>query len=177
MIRHLCTAATAAALMISPVAIRAQTSLSITGGVSAPVSTLGDATDLGYHVGAGLNLGASALPVGLRFEAGYDGLGLKSGGGDVRIISGTANAIFNIGVTKDAPYLIGGLGAYNRNVSTPSFGYGSGKTALGINAGGGLRFPLSGLTTFFEARYNVMLGSASDGTNYQFIPITFGIMF
>ncbi|MEO7455279.1 MAG: outer membrane beta-barrel protein [Gemmatimonadaceae bacterium] len=172
MIRRLLAVATLATLSLGPAAARAQTAVSITGGLSAPVSTLGDATDLGYHVGAGLNFGTSNLPVGLRFEGGYDGFGIKGFSGDVRIISGTANAVFNIGTARDAPYLIGGLGAYNRKVTN-----GEGRTALGVNAGGGLRFPLSGLTTFFEARYHVMLGDDSSGLNYQFIPITFGIMF
>jgi hypothetical protein len=47
----------------------------------------------------------------------------------------------------------------------------------GVNIGGGLRFPLGGLSTFLEARYHVMLGNTSDGTKYQFIPITFGVAF
>ena len=117
------------------------------------------------------------MPIGARLEIGYNGLGYKGGGGDVRIITGTANAIFNFGMTKDAPYLIGGLGAYNRSSGSGTLGYGTSTTALGLNGGAGLRFPLSGLSTFFEARYHMMLGNAADGTNYHFIPITFGIVF
>ncbi len=177
MIRRLLTAAVGAALLMGTNAAFAQTSISVAGGVSAPVGDLGDVTDLGYHIGAGLNLGGPALPVGLRFEGGYDGLGVKNSSGTVRILSGTANAIFNISTTKDAPYLIGGLGVYNRSVGTSSGNYGPSKTVLGLNGGGGLRFPLSGISTFFEARYHIMFNNSTDGTNYQFIPITFGIMF
>lgn len=165
----------AAILAMVPTAVRAQSSLTIVGGLTAPVGTLGDIADIGYYVAAGLNLGGTSIPVGTRFEGAYNGLSLKKSTGDVRIISGSANAIFNVGKTPDAPYLIAGLGAYNRNIS--SSGSGSSKTVLGINGGGGLRFPLSGLSTFFEARYHVMLGKGSDGTNYQFVPITFGILF
>lgn len=177
MIRRLFIAAAGAALLIGANTARAQKSISLTGGVSAPMGDLGEATELGYHVGAGLNLGTATLPVGLRFEAAYGGLGLKNTSGTVRIISGTANAIFNIGTTRDAPYLIGGLGAYNRSASSFGGNYGPSKTVLGLNGGGGLRFPLSGISTFFEARYNIMFNNETDGTNYQFIPITFGIMF
>jgi hypothetical protein len=46
-----------------------------------------------------------------------------------------------------------------------------------VNVGGGLRFPVAGLTTFFEARYHAMLGEQVKGANYKFIPITFGVMF
>lgn len=151
---------------------RAQTSLMVSGGLNAPVGSLGDATDLGYIVSAGLNFGAPVSPVGVRLEGSYSDVGYKRGGGDVRLVFGTANAIFNLGTTSDAPYLIAGLGAYN----TSSSGY-SGSTAVGINGGAGLRFPLNGLSTFFEARYHLMLGSAAQGTNYQFIPITFGLSF
>jgi hypothetical protein len=125
----------------------------------------------------GMHLGATALPVGARLEVAYNDLGYKGGGGDVRIISGTANAIFNLSLARDAPYVIAGVGAYNRNSGSSARGYGSGQTVAGVNGGAGLRFPLSGLSTFVEVRYHVMLGSDTDGTNYQFIPITFGISF
>lgn len=177
MTRRLLRTLIAAATAIAPAALPAQTSVSVAGGVNAPVGRLGDITDLGYNITAGLALGGTSLPVGVRLEGGYNGLAFKTGGGNVRIISGTANAIFNLGDTRDAPYVIAGLGAYNRNASSNTFGYGTGKTVVGINGGGGLRFPLSGLSTFFEARYHVMLGDAANGTNYQFIPITFGIVF
>lgn len=169
--------AAVAALTTAPTVAHSQTSLSIAGGLNAPVSDLGDFTDLGYNVAAGLNFGGSVLPIGLRFEGAYNGLRLKDNSGDVRIIAGTANAVFNVGKASNAPYLIGGIGAYNRRLNFDDIGSTSDKTVLGINGGGGLRFPLSGITTFFEARYHVMLGDRSGGTNYQFIPITFGILF
>ena len=168
--------------LVAPAALQAQMSVVVLGGVSAPVGRLGDISSIGYNVSAGVDVGATALPVGLRFEAGYNSFGFKntptSAQGDVRIITGTANAIFNVGTTKDAPYLIAGLGVYNRNYSYSNSSISSSsRTALGINGGGGLRFPLSGFSTFFEARYHVMLGNTADGTNYQFIPVTFGIAF
>ena len=165
------------ALLMLPIVASAQASLSVSGGVNAPVGALGDIADLGYTIAAGISLGGTAVPVGLRFEGAYNGLGLKNASGDVRIISGTANAIFNIGKTRDAPYVMAGLGAYNRQMNINNFGKSDSKTMVGINAGGGLRFPLVGLSTFVEARYHVMLGSSTDAANYQFIPITFGIMF
>ncbi|MEO8621891.1 MAG: hypothetical protein ABI625_12550 [bacterium] len=177
MIRRLLAIAAATVLSAVPTAALAQVSFLVAGGLNAPVGRLGDITDLGYNVAAGLNFGAPVVPIGVRLEGAYNGLGYKGGGGDIRIISGTANAVFNLGTTREAPYLIGGVGAYNRSSGSSTFGYGSGKTAIGINGGGGLRFPLNRVTPFFEARYHVMLGNAADGTNYQFIPITFGLAF
>lgn len=156
---------------------QAQMTISAAGGVNAAVGRLGDLTDLGYNVAAGLNFGGTSKPITTRLEGALNSFGYKSGGGDIRIITGTANAIFNVGRTSDSPYLIGGLGAYNRRISGSTVSFDSGKTAVGINAGGGLRFPLSGISTFFEARYHMMLGNAADATNYHFIPITFGIVF
>lgn len=170
------TVAVLAALVATPTMAQSQTSFSVSGGLNAPVAKLGDIADIGYNVAASLNLGGTALPVALRFEGGYNGLGLKSGG-DVRIVSGTANAVFNIGKTPDSPYLLAGLGAYSRRLNFGSLGSLDDKAAVGINGGGGIRFPLTGLSTFFEARYHIMLGTAADATNYQFIPITFGITF
>ena len=92
------------------------------------------------------------------------------------LVTLVAAGAIGFGTTRDAPYLIAGLGAYNRSSGSSAFGY-NGRTAVGINGGAGLRFPLSGLSTFFEARYHLMLGSAAEGTDYQFIPITFGISF
>ena len=158
-------------------ALHAQASLLVSGGLNAPVGRLGDITDIGYIVSGGLNLGGTSVPVGTRLEGSYSDLGYQGGNGNIRLISGTANAIFNLGTTRDAPYLIAGVGAYNRQSGNSALGYGNGSTVVGINGGAGLRFPLSGLSTFFEARYHVMLGNAADGTNYQFIPITFGINF
>jgi hypothetical protein len=169
--------AVAVVLATVPMSVHAQTSFSVSGGLNAPVNDLGDIADIGYNVAAALNVGAPSLPVGLRFEGAYNGLGLKDGTGDVRIISVTANAIFNLGKTSDAPYLIAGLGAYNRQLNFDQLGSTGDRTVVGINGGGGLRFPLSGISTFVEARYHIMLGNSDDATNYQFIPITFGIVF
>jgi hypothetical protein len=33
------------------------------------------------------------------------------------------------------------------------------------------------LTTFLEARYHLMLGDRTDFANFQFIPITFGVVY
>ena len=175
--RFLRVTLSAALLATAPTVARTQTAVVVSGGLNAPVGRLGEIADLGYNAAAGLNLGGTSVPIGARLEVGYNGLGYKAGSGDVRIITGTANAIYNFGMTRDAPYLIAGLGAYNRSSGSGTLVSGTSATALGLNGGAGLRFPLSGLSTFFEARYHVMLGSAAEGTNYQFIPITFGIVF
>ena len=176
MIKRFLSAMVAVGVLGAAPALHAQASLFISGGLNAPVGSLGDATDMGYVVTGGLNLGAPIAPVGARLEGSYSDLGYKGGNADLRLIYGTANAIFNLGTTRDAPYVIAGLGAYNTSSQSGAFGYGNSNTALGINGGAGLRFPLNGLSTFFEARYHFVFSNSTDA-NYQFIPITFGISF
>ncbi len=176
MIRRLFTLAVGSALAAAPMALHAQSSLTVSGGLSAPVSTLGDASNLGYNLAAGLQLGGTILPIGARLEAAYNSFGFKNGGGDTRIVSATANAVYNIGHTADAPYIIGGLGYYNRAFTNTGINS-TDANALGVNAGAGLRFPLAGLSTFFEARFHAMLGEERNAGTYKFIPITFGIAF
>ena len=72
----------AGALALSPAASRAQVAITIAGGITAPVSTLGDIADLGYHLSGGVNYGIPTSSLGFRFEGGYDGLSLKNGSGD-----------------------------------------------------------------------------------------------
>lgn len=176
MIRRLLSLAVGSALAAAPTVTHAQTSLTVSGGVSAPVSTLGDLSNLGYNVAAGLQLGGTILPIGARLEGAWNSFGFKNGGGDTRILSATANAVYNIGHDAGAPYIIGGLGYYNRAFNNTGINS-SDANALGVNVGAGLRFPLSGLSTFFEARYHAMLGEERNAGTYKFIPITFGITF
>jgi hypothetical protein len=173
MLRRLSAALLGSALiLLSATDARAQTALSVAGGIAAPVSDLGDIANLGYNVGVGLNFGGTRLPIGARIEGGLNGFGLKDTDLDVRIVTGTANAIINFSQKADSPYLIGGLGIYNTKV-----GDFDSDNSAGVNLGGGLRFPLGELTTFIEARYHSTLSDDSRGGRLQFIPITFGVVF
>ena len=173
MLRQICAVLLGTALSFaSPSLMRAQAALSLSGGLAVPVGDLGDYADLGYNVAAGINFGGTRLPIGLRFEGALNGFGLKDIDEDVRVLNGTANAVVNFSQKADSPYLIGGLGIYNSK-----FGSDDSESAIGVNLGGGLRFPLGGLSTFLEARYHAMLGDRDRGANLKFIPITFGIVF
>jgi hypothetical protein len=178
MSRRLLAALAASALIALPAAARAQSSsILVSGGLSVPMSDLSDFSNSGYNLNLGLAFGAPLLPVGFRVEGGFSSFDTKTGGATTRIASATANAVLNLGPTGAAPYLIGGLGIYNRRFSSDAFGEADSRTSAGVNVGGGIRFPLGGLTTFLEARYHVMLGNQDEATNLQFIPISFGVQF
>lgn len=181
MTRKLLAVLILAALAATPTHAQAQlsTSFGVAGGLSAPMGDLKDITDAGYNLAAHVNLGAPLIPVGIRLELGYNSFNAKrilSTTGKVKIISGTANATLALGPTGASPYLIGGVGIYNRDytdVGTTS----NSKSVGGVNGGAGFRFPLGVISTFIEARYHVMLGNTTDGTNLKFVPVTFGINF
>lgn len=172
----------AGALAAAPAALQAQlnTSFSVAGGLSTPVSDLNTLVDAGYNVAGAVSFGAPLSPVGVRLEVGYNSFNAKSSyftnNGKIQILSGTANATIALGPTASSPYLIGGVGLYNRSV-TEDYQPTDTKTVGGFNAGAGLRFPLGTMSTFIEARYHMMLGNAPDQSNLQFVPITFGINF
>lgn len=187
MTRRLLAALAAGALLTLPAAARAQGSMSVlvSGGLSVPMSDLSDNSNSGYNVNLGLAFGAPFLPVGARIEGGFSSFDGKTnslvGGGasgtSTRVASATANAVLHLGPSGVAPYLIGGLGIYNRRFSSDVTDASDSRTTAGVNIGGGIRFPLSGISTFLEARYHVMLGNQEEGTNLQFIPISFGVQF
>ena len=175
MSKRLLAVIAAGLLAAAPVAASAQ-SVSLAGGLALPVSDLKDVTDAGYNAAIGLNFGAPLVPFGARIEGAINGFNLKGNlNGDVRILNVTANGIFNLGM----PYLIGGLGYYNRRIKLEGITGSSSnsESAAGINIGGGIRLPLGTLSPFAEIRYHAMLGDKDKGANYQFIPITFGIQF
>lgn len=182
MIRRLPAVLLAGLLSAAPIAAHSQmsTSLSVAGGLSVPLQTLADRGDAGYNAAAGLSFGAPLVPLGIRLEAGVNAFSGRSSGlvtfTDTRIFTGTANATLALGPLGASPYLIAGVGAYNRRFVADA-GTSSHRTAGGFNAGAGFRFPLGTMSTFVEARYHQMLGNAVDGTNYRFMPVTFGINF
>lgn len=162
----------AGVLALCPQVSSGQARFGISGGLTVPVSDLDDVAETGYNVAAALHFGGTHVPVGARLEGSLTGFSLDENEDDGRILDLTLNAVANFGQRPTSPYLIGGLGLYNSKVASLDS-----KNALGINLGGGLRFPIGHLTTFLEARYHLMLGDRTDFANFQFIPITFGVVY
>jgi hypothetical protein len=144
----------------------AQMRLSVAGGPSFPTGD-DQHLDMGFHVQVAGELGMPMLPFGLRLDGMFNRFGEDHGNYDV--LSGTANAIFNIPMAGLSPYLIGGVGIY----SAEDQAHGDEReTNFGINAGVGVRLGLPGLGVFVEARVHNPLGDA-----LRFIPLSFGVRF
>jgi Outer membrane protein beta-barrel domain len=146
-------------------------------GAAVPVGSFGDplpsggGADLGFRIGAGLELRPPLSPVGLRFDGAYDRLGIEGSDLDWTIWSITGNAVLSPAVSP--LYFIGGIGFYSTDIT------GAGTTSdavtdFGFNIGAGFSLPLTGFSTFIEGRFHSI---NTDGDNINYIPIVFGIRF
>jgi opacity protein-like surface antigen len=146
-------------------------------GAAIPLGDLGDVTDMGYNATFMIGYNPVFLPVGLRFDAAYNEFGIKDefgGDGNINIPSFTANAIFKLPSGGFTPYAIGGVGLYRPGGEIA--GFSGSENRFGWNAGGGISMPLSGFKVFVEARFNSVMGE-DDEENWNFVPITFGLIF
>ncbi len=180
-------AALALALSASTVQAQRPFSVGVALGATVPTGDLGDGVKTGYHAMLSLGFSPPALPVGVRIDGAFNQFAAKgAGAGDIglRVLSLTANATFGIPMTMSpiSPYIIGGLGMYNNDVTGLPSGSPDIKseTDLGFNVGIGTKFALAGFGTFVEARYHYISGDkAPDGSggSASYIPLSFGIMF
>jgi hypothetical protein len=135
-----------------------------------PTGEFADFQESGYHIGGHLNLAPASLPVELLFDVTYHNF---SGNSDLVIpvdfsyfsVSGNAAYVFSgVGMR---PYLMGGIGMYFGKADVDGA---DSESDFGFDVGGGLRFMLSGFSSFLQGRVN-FVGDAT------FIPISFGVVF
>ncbi|HEU4643665.1 MAG TPA: outer membrane beta-barrel protein [Gemmatimonadaceae bacterium] len=152
----------------------------ITGGATFPVGNLSDVAKTGWNAGALLDIGLPLVPIGFRVDGTWQQLGNKTVAGEEiknRIIAGTVDATYTFGSMLPTKfYLIGGVGLYNLKTDVNT-GVGSAtdkETKFGVNAGAGLRFQLTGFSTFVEARWHDIF---TKGSSTQMVPVSVGITF
>jgi hypothetical protein len=169
------------ALVCGASALHAQTpgSFGVAGGLSVPIGDLGDRTETGYHIAAVFDFSPPLAPVGLRFDGFYNNLSGAGNSADLRTIAGTGALTFGMGGIGARPYFLAGAGVYNTKADVDNA---EGTTSAGVNVGLGVKFSLTGFSTFAEARAHYLFkkrdtGILNNGYNPVFIPITFGILF
>jgi opacity protein-like surface antigen len=165
--------AAAALVAVTAGSIEAQ-SFGIHVGPAVPVGDFGKGSSTGFQAGVELGFTPATLPIGIRIDGDFNHFGFEGGGGNNRIISGTANAVFSLPAAAISPYLIGGLGMFNGKTTISAGGVNASgsSTEFGFQVGGGLRFALAGLATAIEAKYVTV---NADGGNLSYIPITFRV--
>lgn len=195
--RSLLSAAVACAFVASASVAEAQNmspvKFGLSAGASIPTGNIGqidgqdvsfsDVVSTGYHVTGHLGFMAPMVPVGLRADVSWNKFGGKDFSGvsapDLSILSGTLNGIFNLSAGMPAsPYILAGVGAYRSKPDCSGVDCDA-NTDFGLNGGLGMKFNLSGFSTFAEARYHFVMSEDKDtgAENIKFIPISFGIMF
>ena len=178
------TACAAALLAVSASTAHAQAaaaarpvSFGVTGGLSIPTGDFGDFFESGYNVGALLEFTPRLSPVTLRVEGDYQRFAVKDvdSESDLRMISGTANALFKFGsATMVRPYVLGGVGLFNVGGTGDD---GESENKFGYNVGGGLEIPLSGITVFGDVRFQQVRVGDEGESNFNLVPIKVGIRF
>ncbi len=168
-------AAAIAALALSASTSSAQStkpvSIGISVGAAIPVGELGNDYKTGYNGTVSLGLNSAGSPVGFRIDGMYNKLSTKDEFSlpDITLTSANANIVYALPGVGIRPYLIGGAGIYGYKLDVSGA---KTNTDFGLNGGIGAAFPLSGFTTFVEARYHHIF---TEGIATQFIPVTFGI--
>jgi opacity protein-like surface antigen len=178
------TACAAALLAVSASTAQAQAaaaarpvSFGVTGGLSLPTGDFADFFESGYNVGALLEFTPAVSPVAIRIEGDYQRFAVKDidSNTDLRIISGTANALFKFGSAMAIrPYVLGGLGLFNVGSTGDE---GESENKFGYNVGGGLEIPLSGITVFGDVRFQQVRVGEEGESNFNIVPIKIGIRF
>jgi outer membrane protein with beta-barrel domain len=178
---HLLAILLAISAMAIPVRARAQKgyALGIGGGAAIPVGKLGDVQKTGYSALLTLAIGSPDLPIGLRFDGIYNNLtradtptGTTSA--DLRVAGAIVNLVYAFPGTYAKPYVLAGGGWYSSKVDTTAA---KAQSNFGFNAGLGTTFGFGPAAAFLEARYHTISRSVVKGGVFQFVPITFGLMF
>lgn len=146
-------------------------SIGISLGAAIPVSDLADDYKTGYNGTLSLGFQSAGSPIGFRIDGMYNKLSAKDDIAlpDIIITSANANLVYTLPGVGIRPYLIGGAGIYGYKSDVSGANTNS---DFGVNGGIGASFPLSGFTTFVEARYHHIF---TPDIATRFIPVTFGI--
>ena len=179
-LRRALTASLTVALVALPSLATAQKSLSfgVSGGLSAPIGSLGDYASSGYDItGHVFFAPQSNKTLGLRGDVSYDSWNAKGGGATLRSLGFTGNGIYHFSDTKGSifsPYALAGAGAFNVSSRISGTNISGSSTDFGTQVGAGVEFQLSGFSTFGEVK---LVNVFSSGSSTRWFPVTFGIRF
>ena len=164
-----------------PIAASAQRSYAVGlgGGAVIPVGKLGDVEKTGYSALLTLALGSPDSPIGVRVDGIYNNLTQSNTAagpatGDLRVTGALMNLVYAFPGTNAKPYVLAGAGWYGSKVDTTGAKL---QNNLGFNGGAGITFGFGPAAAFLETRYHSISRTAAKGGVFQFVPITFGLMF
>jgi len=172
------------ALVAVPLQAQQRFYLGFGGGVTAPIGATGDNINAGPNGVLALTwMPMGSREVGVQLDAMYNNLGGDSealGGFDInqQVISATLSALYRFPggeLVRVHPYVIGGGGLYNFDVTGKDAGDVNAETKFGLEIGGGADVKVTErFMVFAEARYHHVFG---DGGSLGFIPLVVGVKF
>ncbi|MFL5481569.1 MAG: hypothetical protein ACJ8AK_05220 [Gemmatimonadaceae bacterium] len=153
--------------------------LGVGGGAAIPVGKLGDLQKTGYSALVTLALGSPDFPIGMRIDGIYNNLthatpAPGAAAGDLRVAGALLDLVYAFPGTYAKPYLLAGAGWYGSKVDTAGA---IAQNNVGFNGGLGITFGFGPAAAFLEARYHSVSRTVTKGGVFQFVPITFGLMF
>ena len=164
-----------------PGAAQTGTTLGVGLGITNPMGDWKDNTaylgdKMGFNFGAGASFGLGTAPVRLRVDASWTQTSHATGvDGKTRLLGGMVSVVYPFATAGSIkPYVLAGLGIASIKSTVPSVSVDTSKTALNFGGGAGIRFPMTSMSVFVEARY--LTAKAFDVTFAQ-LPITAGISF
>ncbi len=158
-------------------------------GLAAPVGDFGT----GLSAGADLMGAVEAwfprtAPIGFRAEIGYSHFGASNSvNASANIVRFLVDALydFHLSGTAFEPYILGGLGIYHVSFSVdecailavPGCVSGDASTGLGINFGGGVRYPFGPVQGFAEVRYQLPFTAPGGLSDAPYFPLQLGVRY
>jgi hypothetical protein len=172
----------AVALISLPVEANAQKTyaLAIGGGAAIPVGSLSHTQTSGFNGIVALALGVADLPMGVRFDAIYNGFSRKditsppTNTYGFRVAGLLGNLIYALPGSTAKTYILAGGGLYNTKFDISGA---KAENHWGLNAGLGVTFAVGPVASFLESRYNFISREPAKGGVIHFVPITLGVMF
>jgi hypothetical protein len=172
-------AALLAALLSAGVSTaRAQTiRWGVGAGLLMPTGEYGNQDRLGWVAGGGGTYWLKSGKLGVRGDVSYGQTAHDTSGGSTKIAGGMASLAYapGSGATSVRPYLMGGVGFYNVDVSVTGFGSAS-ETKVGFVLGAGVTLTggPGGSRLFAETRFTNV---ATSGFPTTFLPVVVGLSF
>ena len=189
---------TAALALAGPLPLESQQAASrpatviLFGGAAIPTSTTRDYVEIGYQLGAGLELRTPLSWLAVRVDGGYQRYAVKGievgtvlRDGHTRTLLGTGSVVVRtpaiLGPVR--PYLLAGAGVYALRERMQLTNTGSGVVTHiesdnvrqpGVHAGAGLSFAAGPVAVFAEARYQNITKVLYPA---RVVPLTVGVRF
>ena len=161
----------------APAAAQSGTTLGVGVGITNPMGNWKDKNvwgdKLGFHFGVGAGFALGSAPVRARVEGSYTQTSHDGFSGKTKLLGGMVSLVYPFQTAGNIkPYVLAGIGVYNIKESVSD----SSETKVGFGGGAGVRFPMSSMSLFVEARY-LTTGKAFGIAKFSQLPITVGVSF